>query len=76
MHPDRRDAGRRQGRLRRLAVITVGSSSVLSAVPSAFAGGKLLVYTGNGGINEGYANFANAAGRTVTTVAGPPAHGR
>ncbi len=67
MNPDSTDAHRRPDRLRLLVAVVTALAAVLVIVPSAFAGGKLLVYTGNGGINEGYTTFANAAGRTVTT---------
>ncbi len=40
----------------------------LLAVPAgAWADGKLLVYTGNGAVNEGYSQFAAASGRLNVT---------
>lgn len=66
MNPDSRDARRRPDRLT-LFVVFAAVFALLVAAPSAFAGGKLLVYDGNGANDEGYTSFAVAAGRTVTT---------
>ena len=37
------------------------------------ATGEVLVYTGEGALNEGYTNFGTAAGKTVQTLAALPA---
>lgn len=70
MHSARREARRRPDRLRRGAGILVALAiSVAAAAPSALAAGEMLVYDpdpfqSNLAINEGYFNFAQAAGRT------------
>jgi len=68
MEPECTDARRRPERLRLLVAVLAALAACFVVVPSAaLAGGQLLVYTGNGAINEGYAQFAAAAGRTQVT---------
>ncbi len=45
----------------------------LSSASGASAAGKLLVYTGNGAVDEGYTQFAAAAERTPVTSSSFPA---
>ncbi len=78
MNPDSRDARRRPDRLRSFVAVVVVLVASLVLVPSALAGGKLLVYDPDPGedtvaVNEGYTQFAAAAGRTVTTSTTLPA---
>ena len=47
-----------------LAATTVGSYETASA-----SSGSVLVYTGNGGLNEGYSKFSTATGKTLDVQA-------
>src|SRR5690242_1607001 len=74
MEPARMDARRRPGRLRLMVGLLVAMSAALMIMaPSAMAIGQMLIYTGNGAINEGYSQFAAAAGRTQVTSSSLPA---
>ncbi len=55
-----------------VAVLSL-TAAMLTVADAAVAGGKLLVYTGNNAVNEGYSQFAAAAGRTQVTSAIFPA---
>ena len=62
------DARRRPRRLRLFVGLLVTLAAGLMVVaPSAMALGQMLIYTGNGAINEGYSQFAAASGRTQVT---------
>lgn len=79
MHSASTEARRRPERLRRIAgVIVALAVSVAAAAPGAHAAGEMLIYDpdpfqSNLAINEGYFNFANAAGRTKVESATLPA---
>ena len=67
------DARWTPARLNRLPLVGAGVAclflmAVMLITPAAaVAGGKLLVYSGNNAVNEGYTQFAAAAGRTPST---------
>ncbi len=73
MQPESTDARRRPDRLKLIVGTVVAVAVGLSLSSAARAAGPLLVYTGNGAINEGYAGFAAAAGRTQVTSSTLPA---
>jgi len=73
MEPECTDARRRPERLRLIVGLFVAlTAALMVAAPSAMAAGQMLIYTGNGGINEGYTQFAAAAGRTPVTASSLP----
>ena len=66
MHSASRDARRAQRLRRQVVALLIAIVSLGTAASTAFAGGQILVYTGNGAIvqGDGYVKFAASAGRT------------